>query len=416
MGVIIFLILYLLFFLAIDLYVYQALKTAFTTSSFYSYLYWGINILLYLTLIYVFMQFGSSERRGFKLLGQYLGIFVLFLLPKLVIIGVLLGEDIFRLFSGLWTSVTGSSKESETGFFPSRRKFVSQLALVLSAIPFGAVLHGITRGKYDYEVKNLSLYFPDLPEAFEGYKIAQISDLHTGSFDNVEKVKYGIDLVNKQAADLIVFTGDLVNSYADEVAPYMNILNQLSAKDGVISILGNHDYPKYMNGTEAEKQNNFQRIKEIHGELGYKLLLNENILINKADQSMAIVGVENWSTSHYFPKVGDLNKSVIGLGPDQFKVLLSHDPTHWDAEVIDHPHKFHLTLSGHTHGGQFGIDIPGLKWSPVKFRYERWAGLYTEKEQMLYVNKGFGYLAFPGRVGMWPEITVFTLHKGINQA
>jgi len=412
MGIIIILGVCLLFFVTIDIYVYQAVKMAAKAQLGYKYLYWGVNIFLYLSLIYIFIQFGFGERRGFQLLGKFLGIFVLFFLPKLVVSAILLGEDGFRILSGIYNKYSGHGV-ADSSFLPSRRKFVSQLSLLLAAIPFGAILHGITRGKYDFEVINLSLYFPDLPDAFNGFKIAQISDMHTGSFDDKEKVKYGIDLLLKQEADLIAFTGDLVNSYADEVQPYMEILNKIKATYGVFSILGNHDYSHYIQGTKQEKAANFQRIKDLHGELGFHLLLNENHKIEKNGEIIHVVGVENWSTSRYFPREGDLDKAVSGIRPEDFKILLSHDPTHWDAKVVDHDHKFHLTLAGHTHGGQFGIDVPGIKWSPIQSRYKRWAGLYTENEQMLYVNKGFGYLAFPGRVGMWPEITVFTLRKGL---
>jgi predicted MPP superfamily phosphohydrolase len=299
----------------------------------------------------------------------------------------------------------------QTQFLPERRKLISQLAVGLAAIPFASLLYGMYRGKYNYKVLSYTLEYDDLPDAFEGFKIAQISDIHSGSFDNAEKVQHGVDLVNAQQADVVLFTGDLVNNRADEIHPWIKTFQQIKAKQGVFSVLGNHDYGDYMRWeTEEAKKENLQSLFKAQKEMGWDLLLNESRFIEKEGQRLALVGVENWGSG--FKQVGDLGKALEQVNADDFKILLSHDPSHWEAQVLPHPFKIHLTLSGHTHGMQFGIEIPGwIKWSPVKWRYKQWAGIYESASQRLNVNRGFGYLAYPGRVGMWPEISVITLKK-----
>nr|AOE05729.1 phosphoesterase [uncultured bacterium] len=324
------------------------------------------------------------------------------------------GEDIFRLVKGGVNKLTGSA---QGGAIPSRRKFVSQIALGLAAIPFASILYGVIKGRYNFKVLKYTLSFDDLPEAFDGYKITQISDVHSGSFDNAEKLDYAIDLINEQASDAILFTGDMVNNEAAEMEPWKDTFARLKARDGKFSVLGNHDYGDYIDWPTPEaKIANLDRLKEIQKEMEFKLLLNEHHYIEKDGQRLAIVGVENWGEGG-FKKAGDLNKAISGLAQDDFKILMSHDPSHWEYEVKDHPEHFHLTLSGHTHGMQFGIEIPGwFKWSPVKWRYKYWAGIYEDAKQYINVNRGFGYLAFPGRVGIWPEITVIELKKSGKNA
>jgi predicted MPP superfamily phosphohydrolase len=295
---------------------------------------------------------------------------------------------------------------------PERRKFISQIALGLAAIPFTALLIGMVRGKYNYKVLKYTLTFDDLPDAFDGLTLAQISDIHSGSFDNPEKVAYGVDLVNQQNPDLILFTGDIVNNKTTELYPYQSIFSKLSAPMGVYSILGNHDYGDYVDWeSEAAKRQNMEDLKRVQKEMGFHLLLNESVSLEKEGEKISLVGVENWGKGR-FKKAGDLEKAVADVAPEDFKILLSHDPSHWEAQVLSHPFPFHLTLSGHTHGMQFGIDIPGvIKWSPAKWRYKQWAGIYNQGQQYLNVNRGFGYLAYPGRVGIWPEISLITLKK-----
>jgi hypothetical protein len=275
------------------------------------------------------------------------------------------------------------------------------------------MLYGITKGKYDFKVKRVRLAFENLPEAFEGFRIVQISDIHSGSFDDREAVLRGIEMTNNEEADLVLFTGDLVNNDSREIIPYLEDFKKLSAPYGVYSVLGNHDYGDYKQWESVEaKQENMELLFDLQDKMGFKLLNNAHAIIKKGGDSIGIYGVENWGNPP-FPQRGDLDKALSGSEDCGFKILLSHDPTHWDKKVIYHPIHIDLTLSGHTHGMQFGVEIPGFKWSPIKYIYPQWAGLYKKNRRYLYVNRGFGYLGFPGRVGIWPEITTFELTSKI---
>ncbi len=296
---------------------------------------------------------------------------------------------------------------------PERRRFVSQLALGIAAVPFLSLIYGMTIGKYNFKVLKQTLFFPDLPDAFEGFKITQISDIHSGSFDNPEKIQYAIDLVNEQNADMILFTGDIVNTHATEMHPWIDTFNGIKEhKFGKYSVLGNHDYGEYVDWPSKEaKEANFVAIKNLYGQIGFKLLLNENVKIKKGNDEIALIGVENWGK--HFGERGDVNVASADLTKEDFKILMSHDPSHWEYVVKNHEKHFQLTLSGHTHGFQFGIEIPGVfKWSPVEYVYKQWAGLYENLGRYIYVNRGLGFHAYPGRVGIMPEITVFELKKG----
>jgi predicted MPP superfamily phosphohydrolase len=338
--------------------------------------------------------------------------------PKLVLLAIMFTEDVFRVPQGLYSYfMQDSGSENGVRHFPSRRKFISQIGLGLAAVPFASILYGMYKGKYNFKVLKYVLHFEDLPEAFDGYRLTQISDIHSGSFDNIEKVNYAVDLINQQESDVILFTGDMVNNKAIELEPYVPVFKKLSAKDGLYSVLGNHDYGDYVRwDSEDEKKQNLENLKALQEEIGFDLLLNENRFIERAGERLAIIGVENWCKGG-FKKAGDLKRAKQGVSSDDFKILLSHDPSHWDAEVVQDEYHYHLTLSGHTHGMQFGIEIPGVfKWSPVKWRYKHWAGIYEQLGQYINVNRGFGYLAFPGRVGIWPEISVIELKKGTKDA
>lgn len=391
----------------IQVYAFQAVKT-FTSNRIVHILYW-IVVVFILALFYV-QSFYYVSSRGFSHFMSYsLGLFFsLFLFQSFLILFLFL-EDSIRLPQALYRYVTTQQTE---GMLPERRKFISQIALGLAAIPFTALLIGMVRGKYNYKVLKYTLTFDDLPDAFDGLTLAQISDIHSGSFDNPEKVAYGVDLVNQQNPDLILFTGDIVNNKTTELYPYQSIFSKLSAPLGVYSILGNHDYGDYVDWeSEAAKRQNMEDLKRVQKEMGFHLLLNESVSLEKEGEKISLVGVENWGKGR-FKKAGDLEKAVADVAPEDFKILLSHDPSHWEAQVLSHPFPFHLTLSGHTHGMQFGIDIPGvIKWSPAKWRYKQWAGIYNQGQQYLNVNRGFGYLAYPGRVGIWPEISLITLKK-----
>ena len=388
-------------------YSYQALKTAISNRwILYGYVFFTVMIvgnLLFYTLI--LERNTTNEPRLMYAIGFFLSLLIFQLLVSLI----LLAEDVFRIPQALYSFL--KRVPEQTQFIPSRRKIISQIALGLASIPFASLLYGMYRGKYNYKVLSYNLEFEDLPDAFDGFKITQISDIHSGSFDNQTKVQYGVDLVNQQKSDLVLFTGDLVNNRADEIKPWIKIFNKIKAEFGVFSILGNHDYGDYMRWeSPAAKRKNMEDLYDAHNEMGWDLLLNESRFIEKDGDRLAIIGVENWGSG--FKKAGDLNKALNNVSEKDFKILLTHDPSHWEAQVIPHPFKIHLTLSGHTHGMQFGIEIPGIiKWSPAKWRYKQWAGVYGENKQYLNVNRGFGYLAYPGRVGMWPEVSVITLSK-----
>ncbi len=398
----------ILFFLIFQWYSYQAIKT-FTSNRWLLFAYFLFVIMVVGNLLFytvVLERSTSNEPRLMYAIGFFISLFVFQILVTIF----LLGEDIFRIPQGIYAYF--SKMPDQVQFLPQRRKLISQIAIGLAAIPFASLLYGMFRGKYNFKVLSYKLEYDDLPEAFEGFKIAQISDIHSGSFDNPKKVQYGVDLVNAQDADVVFFTGDLVNNRAEEILPWIRTFKKINAKHGVYSILGNHDYGDYSPWESPEaKKKNMEDLKKAQKKMGWDLLLNESRFIEKQGQRIAILGVENWGSGG-FKKAGDLNKALSNVAAEDFKILMSHDPSHWEAEVIPHPFNIHLTLSGHTHGMQFGIEIPGwIKWSPIKWRYKQWAGIYEKLNQRLNVNRGFGYLAYPGRVGIWPEVTVITLNR-----
>lgn len=333
------------------------------------------------------------------------------LITKFVLVSLLAIQDVGRIIFGLGQTFAGMIQDQYvTDLVPDRRRFLTTAAAGIAAIPFAGMLYGITRGKYKYTVERLTLKFKDLPEKFHGFKLVQISDVHSGSWDSVSEVARGIQKINDLNPDMIVFTGDLVNEKKDEINPYMDLFTSLEAPYGKYAVLGNHDY--YGAPSDREEQGKYwDDFYSKYKTMGFDLLLNENRSIEKDGQEIKLIGVENWGDSRWFPKRGDLDVACNGCSDEEFAVLLSHDPTHFDKKVVDHRKKMHLTLSGHTHGMQFGINLPNFKWSPVQYRYKKWMGLYEEKDQKLYVNRGFGFLGFPGRVGMWPEITLIELEK-----
>lgn len=401
-------------FIILDVYAFQAFKTI-SKNGWTHISYWLISLLVIGNFVFNF--YGLNRRDGFNHANAYaFGFLIAILVPKMILFLGMFAEDIFRVPQAIYRYFT-EGEAAKGNYFASRRQFVSKIALGLAAIPLASVLYGIYKGKYNFKVLKYTLTFEDLPQAFDGYKITQLSDIHSGSFDDVEKVKYAVNLVNEQASDVILFTGDMVNNKAEEMHPYLDIFNKLHAKDGKFSVLGNHDYGDYVSwDSEAAKHQNLEDLKAIQKQIGFDLLLNEHRYLEKDGEKIALVGVENWGTGG-FKQEGDLKKASENIKATDFKILLSHDPSHWENKVIDDDYHYHLTLSGHTHGMQFGIEIPGwFKWSPVKWRYKYWAGIYKEMGQYINVNRGFGYLAFPGRVGIWPEITVIELKKGTPMA
>jgi predicted MPP superfamily phosphohydrolase len=391
--------------LVLEIYAFQAIKTL-TKNKILRYGWLAFGLLAYINFFYVI--FSSDRTSGQTRQFQWAaGFMLLALLPKLFILIVMFGEDVYRYIRKGISYFSSETTESVAG----RRKFISQLALGLAAIPFASILYGVFKGKFNYKVLKYQLAFEDLPRAFDGFTITQITDIHSGSFDNKEKIQYGVDLINEQQSDVILFTGDIVNNFAKEMDPWVDMFSKLDAPSGKYSILGNHDYGDYSQwNSEEDKKANFEAIKELHPKIGFDLLLNENRYLEKDGQKIALVGVENWGKG--FKKSGDLKKASEGINKEDFKILMTHDPTHWDLKVKDDDFNYHLTLSGHTHGLQFGIEIPGFfRWSPSQYVYKQWAGLYKEFGRYINVNRGFGYHAFPGRVGIWPEITVIELKK-----
>ena len=339
-----------------------------------------------------------------------------FWVAKILVGLVFILDDVRRLI--LWTlnalysgPLTDQTTEAPKGTGISRSTFFKQTALILGGTALGAFVYGITN-RYNYKIRRVTLKFDNLPKAFKGLKIVQISDIHSGSFDNHRAVERGVEKVIEEQADIVFFTGDLVNDRADEIQPYVDTFSRITAPLGVYSTLGNHDYGDYVQWPSQEaKRANLDRLKQTHGRIGWKLMMNEHVVLEKGDDKIAVVGIENWGAKAGFPKYGDMQQAYNGLAEKDvpFKILLSHDPSHWDNQVLQEYQDIDLTLSGHTHGMQFGIEIPGFKWSPVKFVYKNWAGLYTQGKQHLYVNRGFGFLGYPGRLGILPEITVIEL-------
>lgn len=397
-------------FAVLDIYIWRSLRRTIKPSIF-KIVKWFIPF----TTLLFFAGFFSNLVRAANdvmnasyfiniIVGFSFGVFV----AKLLMAIPFLIEDIrrFPLFFFNWGVRQRPRKES----MPDRRRFVRNISLGVASVPFFGTIYGITVGKYDFQFKKIPLKSKRLPKSFDGLKIIQFSDFHAGSFDDFEAVRKGLSIINERNPDLILFTGDLVNNRAGESKPFVDMLSLLEAQYGKYAVLGNHDYGDYVPfESELERAKNMQSLFEVFETTGFDLLTNENRQIVKNGESINLIGVENWGQDP-FPQYGDLNKATEGLSQENYTILLSHDPDHWEYEARDFPHVFDLTLSGHTHGAQFGVEIPGWEWSPVKYRYKRWMGLYQEKDQHLFVSKGFGFLGFPGRVGMSPEIVEFTIH------
>lgn len=367
-------------------------------------LYWLVNIGLPVLLFTSIFFIGRYSFTTATLGSLFISLFI----TKLIfLIGLLFGELSELLIRGVQFLFLENKKAE---IITNPELFKSTIATSLAAVPFFAFIYGITKGKYRYTVHRHEIFSEDLPTAFDGFTITQISDVHSGGFHNKKEVAKGIDLINAQQSDLFVFTGDLVNNAATEIEPWIDLFKKIKSPYGQYSILGNHDYGDYISWpTKEAKLANMQRLFDNHQKIGFRLLLDEHIILEKNGEKIALVGIENWGIG--FGKRGDLKKALAGLPSNMFKILLSHDPSHWEHEVKSNPNKINLTFSGHTHGMQMGIELFGWKWSPVKLRYPRWAGLYQENDRYLYVNRGFGFLGFAGRVGIWPEVTVVTLRK-----
>lgn len=387
---------------ALEFYVYQAFKTV-TSNNYLRIAYWVVTILVYLFFLYEVFNFKRTDRDHHRV-QLVASVFLIFLLPKLFIILFLLIDDFGRGINYILQSF--GSTETHV---PDRRKFLSIIGLGSAAVLSGLFLDGIIFGKYRHTVRKVKLKISGLPNSFKGYKIIQISDVHSGSFFHPEKLQKAIDLINEEQPDLVLFTGDMVNNYATEFEPFVPLFKTIKSKDGKFSILGNHDYGDYGEWTSAaEKSQNIPDLIALQKLAGFEMLRNEHRIIEKNGEKLYIVGVENWGEKP-FPQYGDLDKATIGIPAEAAKILMSHDPTHFDAVVKNHPSNVQVTLSGHTHGMQFGLDLKNVRWSPVQYRYKKWADLYESSGKFLYVNRGFGVIGYPGRVGIDPEITLLEL-------
>lgn len=398
----------------LDIYVFQALKVVSSNASARTKLiiygvYWFLSIAAIVIMIVLpYINFDNWPRslRSY-LFATIVGLFF----AKMIAVVFFLIDDIRRLIQWASGKIFFRNTEGEgfSGEGISRSTFLSWLGLAAGGTLFGTLVYGFSN-KYNYEVRRLKLAYQNLPAAFKGLKIVQISDVHSGSFNNKEAVKKGIKKILGEKPDLILFTGDLVNDRASEMREYMEVFNQLKAPMGVFSTLGNHDYGDYVRWESAEEKSaNLDRLKQVHSELGWRLLMNEHVALERNGEQIALLGIENWSAKGRFPKYGKMDQAYNGAEKFPFKILLSHDPSHWEAEVRTKYPDVDLMLSGHTHGMQFGVEIPHFKWSPVQYMYKQWAGLYEEGNQRLYVNRGFGFIGYPGRVGILPEITVIEL-------
>ncbi|MCD1116852.1 metallophosphoesterase [Chryseobacterium turcicum] len=389
-------------FLFLEVYIFQAIRTL--TDNFWIRLgYIIFSLAIYSIFAYEVAHFQRTDRSTER--AQItISLFLIFILPKIFIVLFLLIDDIFRTGGYL----VGLTRPTEN-FFPERRKFLSLVGLGLGGVLSALFIDGITFGKYRHTVRRVRVKFANLPKSFKGYKIIQISDVHSGSFSDPSKLQHAIDLINEQNPDLVLFTGDMVNNVADEFKPFISLFSKIKAKDGKFSVLGNHDYGDYVKWKSPnEQKENLDNLIDYQKQAGFNMLRNENRVIEKNGEEIYILGVENWGLKP-FPQFGKIDKALENVPPNATKILMSHDPTHFDYVVKKHPIDIHLTLSGHTHGMQFGLDLKNIKWSPVQYKYPKWADLYESEGKMLYVNRGFGVLGYPGRVGVLPEITLFEL-------
>lgn len=404
-----------IFMLLIDVYVFSVVRSMNNGSSqkFRTILYasyWTVSLLAIAGLVIFF--FTGYEVLNKKIRLYLFAVIIGLFFAKLISSVFFLLDDIRRglqwLTGKLFFSGTEVAELNEGKI--SRSIFLSWLGLATGGFLFGSLIYGF-RNKYNYKLRKVKLHFDNLPEGFKGMKIVQFSDVHSGSFTNKKAVTRGVKMIMDEQADLIFFTGDLVNDIATEMESYMDVFGQVKAPLGVYSILGNHDYGDYIQWPVdgVSKAQNLKNLEQVHADLGWQLLRNQHVVVERNGSKMSIIGVENWSIIARFPRYGDLPKAYAGVEQFPFKILLSHDPSHWDAQVRPEYPDIDLTVSGHTHGMQFGVELPGFRWSPVQYVYKEWSGLYEQGKQKLYVNPGYGFIGYPGRVGILPEITVFEL-------
>ncbi|MCL8537481.1 metallophosphoesterase [Chryseobacterium gallinarum] len=389
-------------FLLLEIYIYQAIRTL-TDNFWIRSGYWIVSLIIYAVFAYEITHYQRTDRSMVRA-QIMISLFLVFILPKIFVVLFLLIDDIFRTGSYL-----AGLTQSPDNFFPERRKFLSLVGIGLGGVLSALFIDGITFGKYRHKVRKVKVKLSDLPKSFKGYKIIQISDVHSGSFSDPGKLQHAVDLINEQKPDLVLFTGDMVNNVADEFKPFIPLFSQIKAKDGKFAVLGNHDYGDYVTWeSPSAKKENLDTLISYEKQAGFDMLRNEHRIIEKNGEKLYILGVENWGLKP-FPQFGKIDSALKDVPESATKILMSHDPTHFDYVVKKHPGNIQLTLSGHTHGMQFGLDLKNVKWSPVQYRYPKWADLYESEGKLLYVNRGFGVLGYPGRVGVLPEITLFEL-------
>jgi predicted MPP superfamily phosphohydrolase len=406
-------ILFIAIVFAIDLYVFQGFKVVVkkwipTHSGLAHVLYWSIPVFLLAFVLVRVIWFPEPSKNNYSI---FINSFLIALfLAKFIWLFFILTDDLIRLVR--FTS--DQFVKPVTAKNISRSEFIVTAGFLAASSLFGSLIYGIASGAHNYTVKKRKLPIKGLPKPFIGLRLVQISDIHSGSFWSKNSVQEGVNMINDLKPDLFFFTGDLVNNSADEFDGFKEMFSGINARLGSYSVLGNHDYGDYVrwpNKYGVTKSENLMRLKKHHQDLGWNLLVNDHDVINIDGEELAILGVENWSAHRRFPKYGDLGKAIKGVESVKNKLLLSHDPSHWRAQILNQNPSIKATFSGHTHGMQFGIDSKYYKWSPVKYQYPEWVDMYTENNQHLYVNRGFGYLGYPGRFGFLPEITLFELES-----
>lgn len=404
----------IIFFLLVDYYLYQAIIVISKSwnpagRNLLRYGFWGLTGLSVAALIWWNVSDPDKYRPGIRtwVMVSLIGIY----LSKIFGVLVVFIDDIqrgIRWVAGLFTK---NSETRLTGNSIPRSEFLAKAAVIATAVPFTALIYGIVSGAHDYRVRRKTVYLPNLPKSFDGIKIGQLSDIHSGSFFNKTAVKGGVEEFLKEKPDVIFFTGDLVNNEAGEVKDYLNVFDKLKAPLGVYSVTGNHDYGDYKAWTsQHEKRENFKNLVNAHKQMGFDILMNEHRYLEQGGEKIAIIGIENWGGGG-FAKYGKLDQAYAGIEEANVKLLLSHDPSHWNAQVRQNYKDIDVTFAGHTHGFQFGVEIGDFKWSPSQYAYKQWAGLYKEDNQYLYVNRGFGYIGYPGRIGIPPELTIIELKR-----
>lgn len=407
-------VIFLVVLVLIDLYAWKGVNTALASHSItirrmVRFVYWSISIGILVMLMWTMFSLQDLRtRRDHSYVFSLVALFLLFFLPKLIVV-IFHGLDDL-LHAGRWLLSRSLPRPvGMPGETIDRVRFLSQLGLMVAAVPFAAVLYGVTKGRRNFNLARVRVNSGALPEAFSGLRIVQISDMHLGSYGgDLAIVRHGVELINAEKPDLILFTGDMVNDFADEAEPFIQLMAGLEAPLGKFSILGNHDYSDYAKWDDpAEKAKNLQRLKAIHAEMGFRLMLDEHLPLERSGERIGLLGVQNWGKR--FQQYGDLRKTMQGSERFPYRILMSHDPTHWEEQVLGTG--IDLTLSGHTHGAQLGVTLGGTTYSPAQWVYKHWAGQYAEGAQQLYVNRGFGFIGFPGRVGMPPEITVLELAR-----